>query len=81
LALAQTLAARFPLTVRTPPIQLPDFEIALYWYHRYQRDQANKWLCDFIRRPVQGQSHEGEPSGRLSAASMSGSAQAGPPVI
>jgi DNA-binding transcriptional LysR family regulator len=46
--LAETLAAHFPLTIKTLPVQLPEFEIALYWHDRYHRDPANKWLRDFI---------------------------------
>ncbi|MDB5795417.1 MAG: LysR family transcriptional regulator [Noviherbaspirillum sp.] len=46
--LGETLAAHFPLTIKTLPIQLPEFEIALYWHDRYHRDPANKWLRDFI---------------------------------
>jgi DNA-binding transcriptional LysR family regulator len=51
--LAERLAQHFPLLIKQHPLQLPDFEIALYWHERYHRDPTNKWLRDFIARELQ----------------------------
>lgn len=46
--LAETLAMHFALISKPIPLDLPEFEIGLYWHDRYHRDPANKWLRDFI---------------------------------
>jgi DNA-binding transcriptional LysR family regulator len=46
--MAETLAMHFPLRIKTLPIPLPEFDIALYWHDRYHRDPANMWLRNFI---------------------------------
>lgn len=46
--LAETLAKSFSLAIRPLPIDLPTFEVALYWHERYHTDLGNKWLRDFI---------------------------------
>lgn len=46
--LAETLAQHYPMVIKPHPLQLPDFEVALYWHDRYHRDPANKWLRDFV---------------------------------
>lgn len=46
--LAMTLAKHYPLVCKPTPLELPEFEIGLYWHDRYHRDPANKWLRDFI---------------------------------
>lgn len=46
--LAETLASFFPLSIKEMQIDLPDFEVALYWHDRYHADNANKWMRDFI---------------------------------
>jgi DNA-binding transcriptional LysR family regulator len=46
--LATTLAKHYPLAIVKLPIELPDFEVALYWHDRFHRDPANKWLRDFM---------------------------------
>lgn len=52
--LADTLARHFPLQVVQLPIQLPDFEVALYWHERFHRDPANQWLRAFIADAMRG---------------------------
>lgn len=46
--LAETLATYYPLVMKALPIDIPDFEVGLYWHDRFHRDPANKWLRDFI---------------------------------
>jgi DNA-binding transcriptional LysR family regulator len=46
--LADTLSAHFPLVIKELPLELPEFEIGLYWHDRYHRDPANKWLREFV---------------------------------
>ena len=53
--LAETLCKNFPLVIKPHPLQVPEFEIGLYWHDRYHRDPANKWLRDFVTRQVAGQ--------------------------
>ena len=47
-SLALTLARHYPLTIVELPLELPDFEVALYWHDRFHRDPANKWLREFM---------------------------------
>jgi DNA-binding transcriptional LysR family regulator len=46
--LAETLSAHYPVVIKEIPLELPEFEIGLYWHDRYHRDPANKWLRDFV---------------------------------
>lgn len=46
--LATTLMPHFALISKPVPLQLPEFDIGLYWHDRYHRDPGNKWLRDFI---------------------------------
>lgn len=46
--LAEKLAQHYPLVVKPHPLDLPTFEVAVYWHDRYHRDPANKWLRDFV---------------------------------
>lgn len=46
--LAETLAKNYPLVIRPLPLELPRFEVALYWHERYHTDPGNKWLRNFI---------------------------------
>lgn len=46
--LAEKLAQYYPLVLKPVPVQLPSFEIALYWHDRFHRDPANQWLRDLI---------------------------------
>lgn len=46
--LAETLAQHYPLVIKPHPLNLPDFEVSVYWHDRYHRDPANKWLRDFV---------------------------------
>lgn len=51
--LAETLARSYPLAIRPLPIDLPRFEVALYWHERYHTDPGNKWLRGFIANELQ----------------------------
>lgn len=46
--LAQTLAEHYPLIIKPMPLELPSFEIALYWHDRFHQDPANIWLRELI---------------------------------
>jgi DNA-binding transcriptional LysR family regulator len=46
--LAETLSVHYPLVIKPHPLEVPEFEIGLYWHDRYHRDPANKWLRDFV---------------------------------
>ncbi|MFS8977891.1 LysR family transcriptional regulator [Cupriavidus necator] len=46
--LVKTLMPHFALITKPMPLQLPDFDIGIYWHDRYHRDPGNKWLRDFI---------------------------------
>ena len=46
--LAETLAQHYPLAIVSLPMELPEFEVALYWHERFHRDPANKWFRDFV---------------------------------
>ncbi len=46
--LAEKLAQYYPLVLKPVPLQLPTFEIALYWHDRFHRDPANQWLRELI---------------------------------
>lgn len=46
--LVKTLMQHFALITKPVPLELPEFDIGLYWHDRYHRDPGNKWLRDFI---------------------------------
>lgn len=46
--LARNLARHYPLVCKPIPMELPEFEIGLYWHDRFHRDPASKWLRDFM---------------------------------
>lgn len=45
---AQALDHRRRLRVLLPPIELPSFDVKLYWHERYHRDPAHQWLRKLI---------------------------------
>lgn len=51
--LAETLANHYPLVIRPLPVELPSFEVALYWHERYHSDMGNKWLREYIATRLQ----------------------------
>ncbi|MEY4425715.1 MAG: hypothetical protein RL535_13 [Pseudomonadota bacterium] len=50
--LAETLAKYYPLRIKELSMDLPDFEVALYWHERYHADNANKWMRDYIGKEL-----------------------------
>jgi DNA-binding transcriptional LysR family regulator len=48
--LATELARTLPLVVLTPPIELPSFEIGMYWQVRWDGDEAHRYLRDTLKR-------------------------------
>lgn len=46
--LVQKLTPHFDLITKPVPLQLPEFDIGIYWHDRYHREPGNKWLRDFI---------------------------------
>jgi DNA-binding transcriptional LysR family regulator len=47
--LAELLVDYFPLVIKEPPLDLPTFEVSIYWHDRFHRDPANKWLRESIK--------------------------------
>ena len=43
-SLAKTLVKYYPLVLKPVPIDLPSFEVALYWHERFHNDAANQWM-------------------------------------
>lgn len=50
--LADDVMRRFSLISRPHPLQLPSFEVALYWHERCHRDPANRWVRDLFSRAL-----------------------------
>lgn len=46
--LVERLMPHFALVTKPIPLQLPGFDVGIYWHDRYHRDPGNKWLRDFI---------------------------------
>jgi DNA-binding transcriptional LysR family regulator len=36
----------------TPPVDVPGYEMSMYWHERVHRDPAHRWLRDFIAKAV-----------------------------
>ncbi|HET9620724.1 MAG TPA: LysR family transcriptional regulator [Kofleriaceae bacterium] len=47
--LARTLATHYPLAIRTPPLAIPGFTLALRWHVRLDRDPGLAWLREQLR--------------------------------
>ncbi|UUE08897.1 LysR family transcriptional regulator [Dickeya zeae] len=45
---SRLLRGQTALQVATAPIELPGFEMAMYWHERWHRDQAHQWLRGLI---------------------------------
>ena len=45
---AQALDHRSGLSVLQPPIELPTFDVKLYWHERFHNDPAHIWLRNVI---------------------------------
>ena len=48
--LAREYAARYPLRVLEPPLQLPVVKYAAYWHERNQSDAGHRWLRAALRQ-------------------------------
>lgn len=46
--LATQLQRSYALTIKPVPIDLPEFEVALYWHDRFHEDPGNKWFRRFV---------------------------------
>ncbi|NWE77786.1 LysR family transcriptional regulator [Pseudomonas yamanorum] len=57
-ALGQTLARFFPLVIHPLPLEIPPFEIDLYWHDRFHRDPENKWFRELVGRVLRSQQSE-----------------------
>jgi DNA-binding transcriptional LysR family regulator len=51
--LAEKLAQNHSLQIQPVPVELPNFEVALYWHERYHTDLGNRWLREYITTKVQ----------------------------
>ncbi|NBA93646.1 LysR family transcriptional regulator [Pseudomonas sp. R5(2019)] len=54
-ALGKILARYYPLVIQPLPLQVPSFEIDLYWHDRFHRDPQNKWLREMVSRVLRSQ--------------------------
>ena len=48
--LAETLAARVPLAVKPPPVELAPVDLPMVWHERSHRDPRQRWFRDLLRR-------------------------------
>ncbi|MBU6958983.1 LysR family transcriptional regulator [Pseudomonas sp. CVAP len=55
IALGKTLARFYPLVIHPLPLQIPSFEIDLYWHDRFHRDPQNKWLREMVGQVLRSQ--------------------------
>lgn len=51
---AIVLARELDMQLATPPIKLPEFEIAQYWHERFDRDPGNQWLRSVVNAQFGG---------------------------
>lgn len=51
---AQALGYFDRLRAFRPPVDLPSFDVKLYWHERYHRDPAHKWLRELIYERFSG---------------------------
>ncbi|KAF7962454.1 LysR family transcriptional regulator [Cupriavidus sp. UYMU48A] len=61
MTLGKTLAADMDLQLVTPPLALPEIDIAMYWHDRVHRDSGNQWIRGVLRELFQ---HAVEPGPR-----------------
>lgn len=54
-ALGKALARYYPLVIHPLPLDVPSFEIDLYWHDRFHRDPENKWLREMVGRVLRSQ--------------------------
>lgn len=47
--IAHATAAHHGLAVLEPPIEIPAFEVAMFWHPRRERDPAARWLRERMR--------------------------------
>ncbi|MBN3787943.1 LysR family transcriptional regulator [Burkholderia sp. Ac-20353] len=50
LTLARAICGNLDLAVVTPPLALPDLEIAQYWHDRVHREPGNQWIRALVHR-------------------------------
>ncbi|MEB0178311.1 LysR family transcriptional regulator, partial [Undibacterium sp. CCC3.4] len=46
--LAERAAAPFNLKYVRPPLRLPSLQTNMFWHRRYNQDEGNQWLRQFI---------------------------------
>ena len=46
--LAQTLTGPFDLTLRTPPVKLPEVPINVFWHAKVHRSPISQWLRGLV---------------------------------
>jgi len=49
---ARYLAHILPITIFDPPLDLPEFEMAMYWHERTQSSSAHRWFRGEVRRAL-----------------------------
>ena len=48
--MGEALARDLDLQMMTPPLPMPQMEIAQYWHDRFHRDPGNQWIRAVFRR-------------------------------
>lgn len=51
-AYARIIAERSNITILTPPVDLPDIDVHLYWHKAYEREPALLWFREQLRQIV-----------------------------
>lgn len=54
-ALGKTLAQFYPLVIWPLPLQVPSFEIDLYWHDRFHRDPQSRWFREMVGSVLRSQ--------------------------
>ena len=51
---ARLLGDRLSLQIFDPPIDLPSFDIKIYWHERFHREPSNQWMRNLIGNSIRG---------------------------
>jgi DNA-binding transcriptional LysR family regulator len=59
--LAETLAARVPLVVKAPPVELDPVDLPMVWHERTHRDPRQRWFRQTLLRVADAQAGRSRP--------------------
>jgi DNA-binding transcriptional LysR family regulator len=57
--LAETMAAKHPLVVKTTPVELAPVDLPMVWHERTHRDPRQRWLRELLKRVAREQAGSG----------------------